>query len=201
MNIAWQEYPYSTPSPKSRPQRLSESYSSHEKAVWKILSHCSKSSLRVSQVNKVCLFKLWNVFFPPFSLNILLLLLHSNICSRWKADLFALSSRMLSCAAGSIIGGGGVYTGSILHHWLVVKIALAFPSALQWKVDLKSTQKIKIFVVQSRLWDILGSYSQLNYIWGMSLMEVFSVVVIAPVNSKAAFKTITQILKTQQYIV
>lgn len=56
--------PYPTLLPKVKTLQA-QSYS-HEKPFWKVLSQFQKSSLSISQVNKVCLFKLWNTYFSSW---------------------------------------------------------------------------------------------------------------------------------------
>lgn len=83
------------------------------------------------------------LLFPhEFSLNIVMLLLHSSI--QQMENKFILAYFLNAEHAAGKITGGGAYTGCMIHHWVVVKIMLHFTFTPWGKVHFRSSRGNKI---------------------------------------------------------
>lgn len=88
------------------------------------------------------------LLFPhEFSLDIIVLLLHSSI--QQMENKFILGYFLNTEHAAGKITGGGVYTGCLIHHWVVVKIMLHFNFTLWGKVHFRSSRGNQILSLKN----------------------------------------------------
>lgn len=88
------------------------------------------------------------LLFPhAFSLNIIMLLLHSRI--QQMENKFILAYFLNTEHAAGKITGGDVYSGCMIQHWIVVKIMLHF-TAIPWgKVHFRSSRGNQILSLKN----------------------------------------------------
>lgn len=88
------------------------------------------------------------LLFPhEFSLNIVTLLPH--LSTQQMENKFILAYFLNTEHAAGKITGGGVYTGCMIHHWLVVKIMLHFTFIPWGKVHFRSSSGNKILSLKN----------------------------------------------------